>query len=290
MDFATESFDKEKYMDAIIAYYDQTWFDYRLLWLDNNNRAVHFGFYDKSTMSHQDALVNMNRVLAERAGIKSDDRVLDAGCGQGGSAAWVAENTGATVVGITPVESQIKTARAFIESKGLGEKVKIKSGDYIDTVFPDESFDVIWACESVCHAKQKHDFYREAFRLLKPGGRLVMAEYMRTPSSYQPDGDKLLGQWLRGWAINDIDSAELHSQYAVETGFSDVQIGDVTDNIKPSLRRLSWISKMFLPAGIFCTLVGLRTKVQHGNIVGSIRQFEALDKNYWFYGILHATK
>ena len=163
MDFATESFDKEKYMDAIIAYYDQTWFDYRLLWLDNNNRAVHFGFYDKSTTSHQDALVNMNRVLAERAGIKSDDRVLDAGCGQGGSAAWVAENTGATVVGITPVESQIKTARAFIESKGLGEKVKINSGDYIDTVFPDESFDVVWLVKACAMPSKSMTFTGKPF-------------------------------------------------------------------------------------------------------------------------------
>ncbi len=290
MDFATEPSHKKKDIDDIIAYYDQTWFDYRLLWLNNNNRAVHFGFYDKTTASHQEALVNMNRVLAETVKIQSDDRVLDAGCGQGGSATWIAENTGATVVGITPVESQIKTARAYIELKGLSEKVTIKLGDYIETGFPDESFDVVWACESVCHAEQKHDFYWEAYRLLKPGGRLVMAEYMRTPSSYQPDGGKLLGQWLRGWAINDIDSADLHRQYAVETGFCNIRIGDVTENIKPSLRRLSWISKMFLPAGIFCTLVGWRTKVQHGNIVGSIRQFDALKKNYWFYGILQAIK
>jgi len=290
MGFVTDLSDKKKDMSDIIAYYDQTWFDYRLLWLNNKNRAVHFGFYDDTTPTHREALINMNRVLAETVNIQSDDRVLDAGCGQGGSAAWIAESTGAKVVGITPVESQIKTAQAYIDSKGLSENVRIQSGDYINTSFPDESFDVVWACESVCHAEQKHAFYREAFRLLRPGGRLVMAEYMRTPISYQPNGDKLLKQWLRGWAINDIDSADLHRQYAVDIGFSNIHIRDVTDNIKPSLRRLHWISKMFLPAGIFCTLVGWRTKVQHGNIVGSIKQFDALKKNYWFYGILQATK
>ena len=51
----------------------------------------------------------MNRVLADRAGIRPGQRVLDAGCGVGGSSLWLAEQRGAAVVGITPVASQVSS-------------------------------------------------------------------------------------------------------------------------------------------------------------------------------------
>ncbi|MGH7749466.1 MAG: SAM-dependent methyltransferase, partial [Candidatus Dormibacteria bacterium] len=87
--------------DAIVGYYDETWLDYRILWLNPDNLAVHFGYTDQSTRSHTDALKNMNRVLADRVQIQSGERVLDAGCGVGGSSFWLAKERGAEVVGIT---------------------------------------------------------------------------------------------------------------------------------------------------------------------------------------------
>src|SRR5919112_1843604 len=44
---------------------------------------------------------------------------------------------------------------------------------YFDMPFEDNSADVVWAIESVCHAKDKFQFYKEAFRVLKPGGKLI---------------------------------------------------------------------------------------------------------------------
>ena len=88
--------------EAIVGYYDQTWLDYRILWLNKDNLAVHFGYTDDSTRSHTDALKNMNRVLADRVRIQPGERVLDAGCGVGGSSLWLATERGAEVVGVTP--------------------------------------------------------------------------------------------------------------------------------------------------------------------------------------------
>ncbi|MGH3857334.1 MAG: hypothetical protein ACRDR6_28400, partial [Pseudonocardiaceae bacterium] len=63
--------------EAIVSYYDETWLDYRALWLNRDNLAVHFGYTDASTCGHTDALKNMNRVLADRARIQAGERVLD---------------------------------------------------------------------------------------------------------------------------------------------------------------------------------------------------------------------
>src|SRR5207244_10334107 len=89
-------------------YYDETWHDYRWLWLNPSNYAIHFGYWDDRTRKHADALNRLNAALAERIGIQHGARILDAGCGVGGSAIWLAETFAARVVGITPVASQVE--------------------------------------------------------------------------------------------------------------------------------------------------------------------------------------
>src|SRR6266536_3557147 len=109
--------------DAVVAYYDHTWLDYRLLWLNRRTLSVHFGYTDATTRGHADALLNMNRVLADRAGIRPGAHVLDAGCGVGGSSLWLAQSRGAIVVGITPVASQVARARGFAVVRKLRDQV-----------------------------------------------------------------------------------------------------------------------------------------------------------------------
>ncbi|XSG84880.1 MAG: SAM-dependent methyltransferase [Methylohalobius sp. ZOD2] len=279
-----------KTMRDIISYYDDTRWDYQLLWFSKKTRAVHFGFYDETAQKHSDALVNMNRVLARTVDIGPGDRVLDAGCGQGGSSVWLAQNLGVEAVGITPVESQVRLARAYAEKQGMGDQVQFEIGDYTGTRFEDASFDVVWACESLCHADRKEEFYREAFRLLKPGGRLIVAEYIRSNDSYHAEGERLLTEWLHGWAINRIDSKQAHLDHAGQAGFTDVVIRDVTKNTEPSLRVLYRLSIFFTPLGHLLNFLGIRNAYQHGNLIGSLRQYEALQKGYWFYGIISARK
>ena len=108
--------------DALIRYYDDTWLDYRLVWLTPGNFAIHFGYHDHARRSHAEALVEMNRMLADIAQIGQGHRVLDAGCGVGGSSLWLAENRGASVLGITPVRSQVARARAFARRRGLSHR------------------------------------------------------------------------------------------------------------------------------------------------------------------------
>ncbi len=65
-------------LSRIRAYYDETWLDYRMLWLNSQNRAIHFGYWEKHTRSHAQSLLAMNRVLASHLGIRSGQRILDA--------------------------------------------------------------------------------------------------------------------------------------------------------------------------------------------------------------------
>ncbi len=275
---------------AIIDYYDETWHDYRLLWLNPDNLAVHFGYTDGSTRGHTDALKNMNRVLAGRAAIQPGERVLDAGCGVGGSSLWLAAERGVEVVGITPVASQVAMARRFAAERGLAERVSFEQADYAATEFPAASFDVVWACESLCHAPSKAAFYREAARLLRPGGRVIVAEYVRTGRPVDDAGERLLHEWLDGWAIPDIDSPAEHLSYLSAAGFTDARVDDVTEHTRPSLRRLYRMAYYTFPLAVLARICRIRSAVQHKNVIGSVRQYQALRRKAWFYSIISATK
>jgi tocopherol O-methyltransferase len=276
--------------DAVVAYYDQTWLDYRLLWLNRRTLSVHFGYTDAMTRGHADTLLNMNRVLADRAGIQPGARVLDAGCGVGGSSIWLAQARGAMVVGITPVASQVARARGFAAAGKLSERIAFEQADYTNTPFPDASFDVVWALESLCHAPEKAAFYREAARLLRPGGRLVIAEYIRATRPLSAGGEQLLHRWLDGWAIPDIDTRAEHLGHAAAAGLINTHIDDITPYTRPSLRRLYQLTRWAYPLAITGRAVGIRSAIQHGNVIGSICQYQALNRGLWFYGMLSATK
>src|SRR2546423_14295828 len=77
-------------LEQIRAYYDATWLDYRCLWLNPANLALHVGYWDEDTRSHAQSLLKMNLRLAQAVGIQAGQRILDAGCGVGGSANWLA--------------------------------------------------------------------------------------------------------------------------------------------------------------------------------------------------------
>jgi len=276
--------------DAIVGYYDQTWLDYRLLWLNPDNLAVHFGYTDETTRTHTDALKNMNRVLADRVQIKPGERVLDAGCGVGGSSLWLAKERGVDVVGITLAARQVNKAGSYAARRGLAHRVQFEVADFTATSFPDASFDVVWAVESLCHAAQKAAFYQEAARLLRPGGRVVVADFVRASRPLDATGERLLHEWLSGWAVPDIDTPGEHTEHLAAAGFVDTRLDDVTAHTRPSLRRLYRMAYWTYPIALYGYVKGVRSAVQHGNVIASIRQYQALRHGAWFYSILSATK
>jgi cyclopropane fatty-acyl-phospholipid synthase-like methyltransferase len=275
---------------AVERYYDETWADYRCLWLDRRNLAFHFGYYDApGVRRHADALENANRQLARRAGVRAGSRVLDAGCGVGGSSFWLARHTGATAVGITSVRSQVAIARRMAGRDAPGRAVFL-AADYTAVPFRAASFDAVWALESLCHAADKAAFYREAAHVLRPGGRLIVAEYMRAARPLGPDGERLVREWLDGWAIPDLDTPEEHRAHAVRAGLRDAEVEDYTARVRPSLRRLFRIARVSYPFALTARVLGMRSAVQHGNVRAALRQYEARERGHWMYGILSATK
>ena len=276
--------------EAIVGYYDETWLDYRILWLNKDNLAVHFGYTDDRTRGHTDALKNMNRVLADRVAIQPGERVLDAGCGVGGSSLWLATERGAEVVGITLAARQAAMARSHAVERRLTDRVHFEVADFTATPFPDAAFDVVWAVESLCHAPARLPSTR---RLL---GCCVPVDGWSSPISsgsarpLDSTGERMLHEWLDGWAVPDIDTPGEHLDHLASAGFVEPRLDDVTTHTRPSLRRLYRMAYWTYPLAVLGRVTGARSEVQHGNVIASIRQYQALRRDAWFYSILSATK
>ena len=100
--------------DKVIQYYQATQRDYQWFWMSSNSLAMHFGYYDETVHTHEASLLKMNEVLARYAQISSQDHILDAGCGVGGSAIWLAHVLGCHVQGITLVPEQVEQAMSSL--------------------------------------------------------------------------------------------------------------------------------------------------------------------------------
>lgn len=275
---------------SIIRYYEHTRFDYSSLWARRSDPAFHYGYYDEHCRHHRSAVANANATLAKFAEIKQGDKVLDAGCGRGASCFWLAQKLGARPVGVNLVASQLDYARMEANRRGLSNQTEFRRADYTRTAFEAGSFDVVWAMESLCHSPKKIDFYSEANRLLRPGGRIVVAEYMLTENEMLPEDQKLVADWLSGWSIPSLDSEAKHTANAGSTGFERIEVHDWTDRMRRSSLRLYCMAVICHWLSALLNKAGLRGDVAHGNLLSARHQYEALRKGLWQYKILVAHK
>jgi tocopherol O-methyltransferase len=271
----------------VIDYYDEVEVHYKQHWKLDKCLAIHYGYVDKKNRSFQKSLVNMNRILIEKAQISKTDYVLDAGCGVGGSSIFMAKETGCKAVGITLANKQVESAKKYAIKRGVSDLVDFDAQSYLNTNFEDNTFDVIWALESVCHSPDKADFYKEARRILKPGGRLIVADYYRKENLHN-DGDTLIKQWLHCWAIENISTLEDTKSYLED--FRESNIEDITKNIRPSSKymyNMHYLGLIFHRA--YDLIYGV-SKESEANFQSAKYQYQALKKNYWTYNIITAVK
>ncbi|HEY0432936.1 MAG TPA: methyltransferase domain-containing protein, partial [Chitinophagaceae bacterium] len=221
----------------IARYYDLTETHYRRIWNLGSARSLHYGYWDDTTPDFYAALININRVLADTLSINSRHHVLDAGCGVGGSSIWLAADRKCRVTGITLNARQVELANQNARDAGVQELTGFYQRDYLASGFGDQSFDVVWAIESVCYANDKADFLREAFRLLKPGGAVIVADFFKK-DKLDSSSSRAVQRMANGWAINDFCTSEyfLHSMRLI--GFTAIKDEDITQRIMPSAKRL----------------------------------------------------
>ncbi|MFA5954250.1 MAG: methyltransferase domain-containing protein [Patescibacteria group bacterium] len=273
----------------IVDYYNATESDYRLF-LAGEAGGLHFGFWPRGVWTLPKAILRENEELARRAKIVTSDFVLDAGCGIGGSSHYLAREIGCRTVGITLVPHQAEEARRRARKQRISKRCQFLVGDYLRTPFAASTFDVVWGIESVCYALNKLDFFREAFRVLKPGGRLIIADALTPRPTRTLIEDFMVRTWVGCWGVEQVDSVSHFLASARRAGFENVVAEDVTDLIVPTVQRQFALSIPGVPTSILLEMVGLRNRLQTWNAVGAFTGYVSLLRGDWGYYIVTASK
>ena len=166
---------------------------------------IHLGFYPsaKKKIDFRKAKVQFVHELVKWSGLDKlpkGSRILDIGCGIGGSSRILAKYYGFNVTGITISSAQVKRAK---ELTPCGLNCNFQVMDALDLEFEDGSFDAVWSVEAGAHMNDKVKFADEILRTLRPGGYLALADWnSRDLSAYPPSLferwvlKQLLEQWV----------------------------------------------------------------------------------------------
>jgi tocopherol O-methyltransferase len=154
---------------GVALHYDELDPAYRRVWGEH----VHHGYWRSGREAPDQATEALVRLVEERLGLTAGQAVCDIGCGYGATAAALATHRGVSVTGLTLSAAQAQVARA----RGTpGVTVLVR--DWLDNDLADASFDRAYAIESSEHMVDKARFFAEAFRVLRPGGRLVVCAWL----------------------------------------------------------------------------------------------------------------
>jgi len=216
----------------VITYYRGSAWAFEKLW----GPDMHYGYWEKGVKNQRQASRRMNEKTIEKINITKDDYVLDAGCGIGGNAVWLAQTFGCKVVGVTITPEQVETAKRRAVDAGVENLCEFILMDYMDLQFPDETFSVVMGLESICYANPKSEFIKGVFRVLKKGGRFAMADGFASKEEYFGNEKRLMGRWMDGWKLNNLDTPKQWLKYAADAGFSSYNYENITKNVLPTSR------------------------------------------------------
>jgi MPBQ/MSBQ methyltransferase len=162
--------------------------------------------------------------LAKRAALTPGLKVLDVGCGLGGSARYLASEHGCRVTGIDLTTEYVDTANALAELVGMKDVVTFQQASALDLPFPDGSFDAVWTEHVQMNIADKRAFYEQIARVLAPRGRLLFHDVFQGPGGalHYPV------PWAENASISFLETPETVRNILEGLGFSVVDWDDTS--------------------------------------------------------------
>jgi tocopherol O-methyltransferase len=220
----------QQFYDASSGLWEQIWGEH-----------MHHGYYGRAGTDKRDrrqAQIDLIEELLDWAGVKRAENIIDVGCGIGGSTLYLAQKFNAKATGITlsPVQAARATERA--QEFNLEEKVQFRVADALKMPFEDNNFDLVWSLESGEHMPDKAQFLQECYRVLKPGGTLILATWCHRPTNslageLTPDEKRHLEEIYRVYCLPYVISLPEYEAIALSCGFKHLRSDDWSMAVAP---------------------------------------------------------
>ncbi len=200
-------------------------------------RYLNLGYWSEANCL-DDACDALVRLVGERAGLGGSDRLLDVGFGFGDQdLLWWREFAPERIIGFNITASQVAVARQRIAALELSQQINLRLSSATAMPVAAGSVDVVVALECAFHFQTRERFFAEALRVLRPGGRLVVADII--PLAQAPTGRE---RWLQRWtwalvagkfAIPDANAYPIgpYRDLCAAAGFEQVRVDSIRDQV-----------------------------------------------------------
>ena len=250
--------------DDIAAYYDKNTRHFLTLGGSGDVAAIHRAIWAPGVKTRSEAFNYLNQQIA-RALIPAlkdkpaDSRVLDLGCGVGGTSTWLAQALGVDVTGVTISLQQQQQAARRAAALGLSAQCRFIQADFARMPALDPA-DGAFAIESFVHASDAESFFRMAARCLRPGGRLIICDDFLADAPQSPAAAGWIDRFRRGWHLNNLITGGQAETAAQTAGFTLIEQQDLSAYTRsfraPVLHLLSQLTRLPLPWAYWHNLAG----------------------------------
>jgi len=271
---------------ATASYYDEMQRFYSLFW---HRDAVHYGCWEEGVTTHDAAVRHMDDRVAAALSLGPGSRVVDAGCGVGGTAMHLSTAHGLSITGLTLSEDQRVRAERGARTLDPSRRPRFLRRSYMDTGFKAASVDGMYGIESICYAEPLAVFLKECHRILVPGGRLVVADGFDGQTASARDAADLR-VFCDGFALASLYSQAELVEKAEQAGFRCVAVEDLTPRVLPSARRIERLSRVGRGLLWAASRIGKQKEVWGQHVAAGLVQRGLLARRAMVYAIVVLEK
>jgi len=210
----------------VAEHYDELDPFYREIWGEH----IHHGLWMKGDETPDQAVEALIAHLASRLALEPGQHVCDVGCGYGATAEWFATHHGVRVTGVTLSSAQLRQAE---KRRARTTRLMFMQQDWLENSFENDAFDRIIAIESSEHMPDKQRFFDEAYRTLRPGGRLGIYAWLARDHARLWEKRYLLEPVCREGRLPGMGSEADYRNWAEVSGF----ILDAFEDLSKKVRR-----------------------------------------------------